>query len=137
VFNPTIKGFNRTISSDCLSTVSGIITSDVTKINGTTYCANAKVTLSGKEWFIDSLCHSYPPSEPFTALYLVLFIDFIMTIAFAFAFRYSVELGAIAVTLPTLFCSIMFNPYPVAIPIAVGIVIAGIVLAIVLNKVID
>jgi len=65
-----------------------------------------------------------------------LLIAFIMTIAFAFAFKYSVELGIIAVPLPLLFCCLM-GIIDIATPIAIGIEIAAIVLAIILNKVID
>ena len=136
VFKPTAKGFNQSISHDCLTTVSGVITSDVTRENGTTYCANAEVTLSGEDWFIDSLCYTYPTKDSNPAQYMGLLIAFIMTIAFAFAFKYSVELGIIALPLPALFCAIM-GIIDIAVPVLIGIEIAAIVLAIILNRVID
>ena len=129
-------GMNHSINASCLTTTSGAITRGAARENGTTFCARGIVTMSGEEWFIDGLCHTYPSSDPFTEKHMVLLIDLIMTIAFAFAFKYSVELGVIAIPLPTLFCSIMFA-YPVGIPVALGLEIAAIVLAVVLNKVID
>jgi len=136
VFKTTVKGFNKTVSSECLTTASGVITGDVTKENGTTYCANAEVTLSGEDWLIDSLCYTYPSKDSNPAQFMGLLIAFIMTIAFAFAFKYSVELGIIAIPLPLLFCSIM-GIVDIATPIVVGIEIAAIILAIILNRVID
>jgi len=136
VYKLSAKGFNNSVSYDCLSTVSGVITSDVTRENGTTYCANAEVIISGEDWFIDSLCYTYPKDDSNPAQYMGLLIAFIMTIAFAFAFKYSVELGIIAIPLPLLFCCIM-GIVDIATPIVVGIEIAAIVLAIILNKVID
>ncbi len=130
------KGFNTTVDYDCLATTSGVINSDVTKENGTTYCANGEVTLNSKDWLIDSLCYTYPTKDSNPAQYMGLLIAFIMTIAFAFAFKYSIELGVIAIPLPLLFCSIM-GIVDIATPIVVGIEIAAIVLAIILNKVID
>jgi hypothetical protein len=136
VFRPTAKGFNHSVSHDCLSTVSGVINSDVTRENGTTYCANAEVTLSGADWLIDSLCYTYPSKDNNPAQLMGLLIAFVMTIIFAFSFKYSIELGIIAVPLPLLFCCLM-GIVDIATPIAVGIEIAAIILAIILNKVID
>jgi len=129
-------GFNHSIDHDCLTTTSGVINSNVPKENGTTYCANGKVTLNAEDWFIDSLCYTYPSKDSNPAQFMGLLIAFIMTIAFAFAFKYSIELGVIAIPLPLLFCCIM-GIVDIATPIVVGIEIAAIVLAIILNKVND
>jgi len=136
VLKPTARGFNQTISHECLSTVSGVITSDVTKENGTTYCANAEVTLNDEDWFVDSLCYTYPSQDSNPARFMGLLIAFIMTIAFAFAFKYSIELGIVAIPLPLLFCCIM-GIVEIATPVAIGIEIAAIVLAIILNRVME
>jgi len=136
VFKVKAKGFNQSISSDCLSTTSGVITSTVTRENGTTYCANTEVTLNSEDWFIDGLCYTYPSKDSNPARYMGLLVCFIMTIAFAFMFKHSIELGTIAIPLPTLFCATM-GIIDIAVPIAIGIEIAAIVLAIILNRVMD
>jgi len=136
VYKIIASGFNNTISEECLSVVSGTITSTVTRENGTTYLANTYVTISGEDWFIDSLTYTYPSKDSNPAQFMGLLIAFIMTIAFAFAFKYSVELGVIAIPLPLLFCCLM-GIVDIATPIAVGIEIAAIILAIILNKVVD
>jgi len=136
VFRLRVTGFNFTISETCQSSVSGVITADVTRLNGTTYCAEGEVTLSGEDWFIDGLCYTYPSKDSNPARFMGLLICFIMTIAFCFAFKHSIELGMVAVPLPLLFCCIM-GIIDIATPIAIGIEIAAIILAIILNKVVD
>jgi len=136
VYKITAFGFNETISEECLAAVSGTITSTVTRENGTTYCANGEVTLNAEDWFIDGLCYTYPSKDNNPAQYMGLLVCFIMTIAFAFMFKYSVELGIIAIPLPLLFCSTM-GITGIAVPVVIGIEIAAIVLAIILNRVVD
>ena len=136
IYKITAFGFNESIDRDCVAAASGVITTTVTKENGTTYLAQTYATLSGEDWFIESLTYTYPSKDSNPAQFMGLLIAFIMTIAFAFAFKYSVELGVIAIPLPLLFCSIM-GIVDIATPITVGIEIAAIVLAIILNKVID
>jgi len=65
-----------------------------------------------------------------------LLITFIMTIAFAFIFKYSIELGTVVIPLPLLFTSLM-GIVTIAVPIAIAIEIAAIISAVILNKVID
>ena len=127
---------NNSLYSSYLPTTAGTIQLNVDGLNGSTYCANTYVSLSGTERYIDGLCYTYPSKDSNPAQQMGLLIAFIMTIAFAFAFKYGVELGIIALPMPLLFCVLM-GIVNLSLTTVIGIEFGAIILAIILNKVID
>lgn len=122
---------NTLLNNSCVTGTSGTILLPVTNTSGNSYLAKSFTYIGEVETFMDSLTKSYPAEEDDSKLFL--WATFVMTIVFAFIILFSIPLGILMIPIPTVLMSAI-GAIPLDISVAIGLEIAALVLAILLNN---
>jgi len=136
IYQTTAKGNVLRLNQTCVASTSGIITTGVPPINGTTYTATAYATISGTDWFLDSLAYTFIPEDYNPSHLLGLFLTFILTITLVWVFRFSVEIAVMMIPIPLILMSAT-NMILLPISVGIGLEVAAMILAFILNRVMD
>lgn len=121
-------------NSTCLSSTSGTILLNIENVSGKTYYAKSSVIMDGEEYVLDSAIHYFPSEDARDTIgFMGIIIAIILTIAFMFTMMWSIPIGVMMIPLPTLILS-SIGFIAVSVPMAIGLELAAIVIAIFIGR---